>query len=209
MSILDDLKKKGAQSRLIEESLYAEVLREVESGYRRDGLWAKALSEAEFDEAKAKSLYIKHRVQALKDELAFVEVHQRELDGQRKREESRQQVIRENYDRATKSSLAAKYKEPQIPLETKKRDRDLTCNSCRYIGKMVWTRRVSILGWAMIIFFGGFPLLMVAPWVPESLWFNGFVPVISVLFGYFVMYLLVSKYEVKCPKCKNKGLIAK
>lgn len=94
-------------------------------------------------------------------------------------------------------------------METKKRDRVLTCNSCQYTGQMVWTRRVSILGWVTIFLFGGFPLLMVANYVPESLWFNGLVLVISALFGYFVMYLLVSKYEVKCPKCKNKGLIAK
>lgn len=72
MSIFDDIKAKGASFRLEEELLYAEVLREIRSGVMRDGLWAKALSESEMNEHKAKALYIKLRTQALRDEASLL-----------------------------------------------------------------------------------------------------------------------------------------
>lgn len=59
-----------AEERLLEEKLYALVLQEIESGIRRDGLWAKALSDCNFDEQMTKALYIKLRVQSIKDEQA-------------------------------------------------------------------------------------------------------------------------------------------
>jgi soluble lytic murein transglycosylase-like protein len=68
MGLFDDIRAKGAAYRLTEEALYSEVLREMESGVRRDGLWAKALAESAMDTNKAHALYIKYRVQSLKDE---------------------------------------------------------------------------------------------------------------------------------------------
>ena len=59
----------SAESRLADEALYAEALREVEAGLRRDGLWARALSECEMDQKKAAALYLELRVQSMKDEL--------------------------------------------------------------------------------------------------------------------------------------------
>jgi DNA-directed RNA polymerase subunit M/transcription elongation factor TFIIS len=197
VSILDELKKKDAKSRLTEEVLYAEVLREVEGGVRRDGLWAKALSETDFDEAKAKSLYIKLRVQSLKDELTVARESGRQEEERIRQEDERQKQIRKNYETR------------QVPLETTKNDKSLTCNSCGHYGQMIWSRKVSPLGWLLIIFFGGFPLVMVANFLPHSLWFSGLSPLVAALLGYFLMYLLVSKYEVKCPKCKNRGIIVK
>ncbi len=69
MGIFDDIKAKGATYRLTEEALYAEALREIESGQRRDGIWAKAMSESDMDQGKAGAKYIKLRVQSLKDEV--------------------------------------------------------------------------------------------------------------------------------------------
>ena len=46
MGIVDDIRNRGASSRITEEMLYAEALREVEQGIRRDGLWAKALAQS-------------------------------------------------------------------------------------------------------------------------------------------------------------------
>lgn len=69
MGLFDDIKAKGAAYRLSEESLYAEALREIEAGQRRDGLWAKALSESDMDQSKAGAKYIKLRVISLKDEI--------------------------------------------------------------------------------------------------------------------------------------------
>ena len=69
MSIFDDIIGKNADDRLAEEMLYAEAMREIEQGIRRDGLWGKAIADSEGDDKKAKGLYLKYRVQALKDEL--------------------------------------------------------------------------------------------------------------------------------------------
>lgn len=80
MGLFDDIKLKGAAYRLTEEALFAEVLREMESGIRRDGLWCKALSEVDMDEARARALYIRLRVQSLKDEItAFMAANEREV----------------------------------------------------------------------------------------------------------------------------------
>lgn len=69
MGLIDEIRLKGAEVRLSEEIIYGEALREMESGIRRDGLWAKALSEAGGAEGAAKARYIKLRVQALRDEV--------------------------------------------------------------------------------------------------------------------------------------------
>lgn len=71
MGLLDDIRLKGASYRLTEEAIFAEVVREIEAGVRRDGLWAKAFAENPESESKAKSQYIRLRVQTLKDELAL------------------------------------------------------------------------------------------------------------------------------------------
>jgi hypothetical protein len=69
MGLFDNLKSEDAVSRLNEEALYAEALREIESGLRRDGIWAMAMAQSDMDTAKAAARYIKLRVQSLKDEL--------------------------------------------------------------------------------------------------------------------------------------------
>ncbi len=72
MGIFDDIKAKGAAYRITEEALYAEALRELESGQRRDGIWAKAMAESDMDQGKAGAKYIKLRVQSLKDEVTLL-----------------------------------------------------------------------------------------------------------------------------------------
>jgi len=72
MGIFDGFKAKSVASRLNDETLYAEVMREIESNYRRDGIWAMALADADMDQAKAAAKYIKLRVQSLKDEMALL-----------------------------------------------------------------------------------------------------------------------------------------
>ena len=56
-------------SRLEEEALHAAALDSFENGERRKGLWAKALIEAEGDQPKAESVYLRLLVAALKDEM--------------------------------------------------------------------------------------------------------------------------------------------
>ena len=52
----------------VEEVYYKQVLDEMDSGIIRQGIWGKALADSLGDEGKAKSLYIKYRVQSLVDE---------------------------------------------------------------------------------------------------------------------------------------------
>lgn len=75
MNILKEInnKLKGAEGRIREEIIYAAVMKEIKSGSKREGLWAKALSESEGNKAKAESLYIKYRVQSIEDELQVEE----------------------------------------------------------------------------------------------------------------------------------------
>ena len=62
-----------AAVRLTDESLYAQAFDELNQGIRRDGLWAKALANAEGNETKARGLYLQYRVQSYKDEAALLE----------------------------------------------------------------------------------------------------------------------------------------
>lgn len=59
--------------RLIEEQLYEQVVIELSEGNKRQGLWAKAIADSEGNEGKAQSLYIKYRVQSIKDEVVLLE----------------------------------------------------------------------------------------------------------------------------------------
>lgn len=52
-----------------DELLHAAVLREMERGERRDGLWAQALSVSNLDKNKATAKYIELRVQSMKDDM--------------------------------------------------------------------------------------------------------------------------------------------
>ena len=71
MGLLDKFKRKVettlAESRLEEELIYKHILEEMDSGVIREGLYAKALANSNGDEAKAKSLYMKYRLQSVKD----------------------------------------------------------------------------------------------------------------------------------------------
>ena len=83
MKLFNKRSNDGATHRLMEESLYADALREIETGIRRDGIWAKALVDSNMDQSKAAAIYIKMRVQSMKDELLLTaeqEIQQRELD---------------------------------------------------------------------------------------------------------------------------------
>ena len=71
MGLFDKLKSKVettlADSRLEEELIYKHILEEMDSGVIRDGLYAKAMANSNGDESKAKSLYMKYRLQSVKD----------------------------------------------------------------------------------------------------------------------------------------------
>ena len=84
-------KAKVAEARLVDEALYAIALREIESGHRRDGLWARSLSECSMNQKEAAARYIQFRVQALKDEHTLLA----EEGAKEKLRESRRQIEHE------------------------------------------------------------------------------------------------------------------
>ena len=79
--MFEKLKLSIAAKRLHEETLYKQVVEELSQGQRRDGLWAKAMADSEGIEDRAKSLYIRYRVQSIQDEseLAKASVKRQEL----------------------------------------------------------------------------------------------------------------------------------
>ena len=62
------IKSRAALDRIAEEKLYEAAYREVDSGQRRAGLWAKALAKSAGSDEKARSLYIEFLVQKYRDE---------------------------------------------------------------------------------------------------------------------------------------------
>ena len=61
-----------------EEAMLAKIMSEIESGQKRQGVWAKALMDSDGDEAKAESLYLKYAVQSLVDEWTIEAVKKQE-----------------------------------------------------------------------------------------------------------------------------------
>ena len=67
----------GAKARLFEEFLYTLVDAEMQAGTIRSGLWAKAQADAMGDERKTKAIYLKLRVQSLRDEASIIDEFER------------------------------------------------------------------------------------------------------------------------------------
>lgn len=70
--LFEKFRRKSAAARLQEEQLYEQVIQELSMGEKRAGLWAKALADCDGSEQKANSLYIRYRVQSIKDEIEIM-----------------------------------------------------------------------------------------------------------------------------------------
>ena len=68
MGLFTSAKAKLAAQKLAEEHLYELAAEEIAANNIRPGLWAKAIAEADGDDAKAKARYIKLRVETMKAE---------------------------------------------------------------------------------------------------------------------------------------------
>ena len=99
----------SAKARLSEEKLYALVVEELEQGYKRDGLWGKAMEESDGSLDKTKSIYIKLRVQSIKDEME-IEADEISMEFHRKNfeEEDRKKAEKESKFREFKNILKKK-----------------------------------------------------------------------------------------------------
>ena len=79
MDIFSFLREHGSPPSPTDEILYEFVAAELANSMLKQGLWTKALSDAEWDEPKAKSLYVKMRVAKLRGELLAQVAKQQEL----------------------------------------------------------------------------------------------------------------------------------
>jgi hypothetical protein len=61
--------KNNAADRILEEKLYDKTIEEIEGDVFRQGLWAKALLESGGNENLARQIYVRLRVQSMKDEI--------------------------------------------------------------------------------------------------------------------------------------------
>lgn len=72
MSLHDKLKRlDGLQGRLLEDELYRIVGEEIEAGVKDTAAWVRAVADGVGDDAATKSMYIKHRVRRLQDEVSL------------------------------------------------------------------------------------------------------------------------------------------
>jgi len=77
--MFDYFKKIAISNRADDEVLYEYVLNEMESGIIVKGLWGKAIANSNGNEANAKSIYMKYRVQSIKDIFTAREIAYSEL----------------------------------------------------------------------------------------------------------------------------------
>lgn len=102
--------EKSAE-RLVEEQIYAQVVDELSKGQRRDGLWAKALSDSDGDETRAKALYIKYRVQSIVDETVVLKESQRkEREAQAAEQQALERERQRQYEAQRRQQLSRGFK---------------------------------------------------------------------------------------------------
>jgi len=75
MNIFSFLQEHGSPPSPTDEILYEYVAAELSKSVIKQGLWTKALSDAEWNEPKAKSLYVKMRIAQLRGDL-FTDIAQ-------------------------------------------------------------------------------------------------------------------------------------
>lgn len=130
MSLWGIAKDKLVADRLVDEELHELAYREIESGARRDGLWAKAIVEGHGDEAATKIAYLRLLVQRLRDERYVVE--QVEVEALR-RAQQQQYERRANVEHPRRATPA---QQPHAPKPAPK-----NCFNCsHYFSKGVWDK---------------------------------------------------------------------
>ena len=104
MSIFAKAKTISAIDRLLEEQMFEAAVSEFKSGEIREGLMAKALTETEGDTKKAEALYLKLRVQSLKDEANVQHSFIQEVEKEAARNEQAKEPIQKIERSSSKSS---------------------------------------------------------------------------------------------------------
>ncbi len=194
MSIFEKFKTNQAISRLTEEKIYAQVAEEIQTGILRNGLWAKAIAEAELNEEKAKAIYIKLRVQSIIDEANIN--HAEKIE---QKEYSNQKTAVDRDRKQTKKEID--YWKESIGTT----DRELTCLNCNRTGKML-IKKIKMTLAEKILFgwLGGIPGMMIGTLIsPDSP-----MPFLCAVISYLIIYFSIfNKKQTQCPNCGNMGEI--
>ena len=82
MNFLKEFQLRRVAKKLMEEQLYELVASELRQGYKREGLWAKAIAKSKGNDDKAKSLYIEFRVESLIDEQGLAQIYAEETQSE-------------------------------------------------------------------------------------------------------------------------------
>ena len=117
MSIFNKInnKLKGKEGRKREEILYEIVTAELEKGYKKKGLLAKARADCSGEEHKVESTYIKYRVQSLKDEIETKEENEQlkiKIENERRLKKLDEQDKR-NRKKIEKQEAAERYRKEE------------------------------------------------------------------------------------------------
>ncbi len=78
--MFDYFKQKAIDNRANDDILYEYVLEEMENGTIVKGSWAKALANSDGDNNKANSIYMKYRVQTIKDAFSILQIEYNKIN---------------------------------------------------------------------------------------------------------------------------------
>lgn len=110
MGILESIYRAVTVPKFNEERLYEQVYEELSDNQIRIGLWTKALSESYGDECAAKSIYIKLRVESIKEELIVWEKEQYKEAKRLEKEQKHAEEARKLAEyKATHSNVVCKF----------------------------------------------------------------------------------------------------
>lgn len=188
MKFFDKLRNNAAKSRISEEMIYEQVSEELNSGIRREGLWAKALSESNGSDDVAKSIYIKLRYQSIVDEVTVTGITD--------------YVLNEEIKQSSVQNIHAK-KASNVGGVTSK---TLICLNCNREGRMLI--KVVPLDISEKVLIGIISLVMSLLLVvflnDAELVGLIFIPIFGI--SYFLIYIRFFKKQcVECPSCGNRN----
>jgi len=98
MSIFKHIREIKRNKRLFDEKVYEMVLEEIAQDQKQPGLWAKAIADSSGNMDKAKSLYIKYRAEAIKQDINFLKDNELKTEKQENspKAQEKQEVKSEN-----------------------------------------------------------------------------------------------------------------
>jgi ABC-type Na+ efflux pump permease subunit len=98
MSIFKHIREIKRNKRLFDEKVYEMVLEKIAQDQKQPGLWAKAIADSSGNMDKAKSLYIKYRAEAIKQDINFLKDNELKTEKQENspKAQEKQEVKSEN-----------------------------------------------------------------------------------------------------------------